>query len=1014
MRTRPTFISLLLVSVLSGGLLFLPVIVLAAPTESLISTNISSATVPAISGDYIVWQDNRNGNDDIYLYNIITGEESRITTDLENQWNPKIYRDIIVWQDFRSGFGTPSIYAYNITTGGPELQVSDGSSSQTVPIIFGNRIVWSDDRSGISQIFLNGTTPGSELPLSSNTGSQYNPAIYGNLVVWYDDRSGTNQDIYLYDMSSLSETQVTDESHDQSNPALYGVRSVWEDWRNGDIQIFINGTDPGKEYSISPNKPGISSRSPEIFDGKVVWTQSNVTGGDIVMNDTITGIFIPVAVDPLTAREEPAIYIDPVYGDRIVWQDSRSGYNQIYLYSSTGPGTCPVAAFTSDFTGGNAPVTVRFSDITPAGSTHWFWDFGDGTTSTDQNPVHTYSTNDPNTVILTVSNPWCRNATGIADYVVVGKPIANFMGNPTSDIVPATISFSDTSGGTPDTWNWSFGDGSWFNTTDSARKNVVHVYTTPGTYTVSLLVNNTFGSDTRTRAGYITALNGANEIANSTINGIVITNCGGPQTITVDTATVSASLIPNASVLEIQPPEDRGFKNITVYSLDGTGFIPAGTTFTGNVTSVHIQTREIIPAGFSSTGPVSVNYSVDLPSYPCDATLTTKVWEGTTAEDRDKFERIALGSTFAHWLGTLYTTKITKTNFPATGTAQLHMSADSAWVAGNGGETRIYFEHILDDGQSGEVLPTRYISHDPAQNLDYFEADSPRGLSTFGLSALSGSGNPLQLITLTIASHVSPPQNSVPESDSEINTAGGTKTPTPTATPAPASTATTVPGDPGNSAKVYTNANGLVTQATRLQSNDGKAVLTIGEGVVAKDAAGKPLAEITIKSVPPGSLPPIPPGTVFTFAGMAYEIGPDGASFSPPMTLTFTLPQAQWGMDYTAKSFDRVSGTWVDLPTRYDASTGRVTVQISGLCCFALFTVPQASSVATPAATLPPLPPVPLVKAQPPATAVTIFTGMMGWVAVLVMNNLVILVAALIVAIALFLIIQDRSHGFGK
>ena len=63
---------------------------------------------------------------------------------------------------------------------------------------------------------------------------------------------------------------------------------------------------------------------------------------------------------------------------------------------------------------------------------------------------------------------------------------------------------------------------------------------------------------------------------------------------------------------------------------------------------------------------------------------------------------------------------------------------------------------------------------------------------------------------------------------------------------------------------------------------------------------------MTIKAVPSASLPAVPAGSAFAFAGMAYGIGPDGATFSPPVSLTFTLPQAQWGQDYSVKLFDQM------------------------------------------------------------------------------------------------------------
>ncbi|MCQ1539319.1 PKD domain-containing protein [Methanocalculus taiwanensis] len=64
----------------------------------------------------------------------------------------------------------------------------------------------------------------------------------------------------------------------------------------------------------------------------------------------------------------------------------------------------PSAAFTATPTSGAAGFTVRFNDTSTGEPTSWFWDLGDGTNSTDQHPVHTYTTPGTYSVRLTASN----------------------------------------------------------------------------------------------------------------------------------------------------------------------------------------------------------------------------------------------------------------------------------------------------------------------------------------------------------------------------------------------------------------------------------------------------------------------------------------------------------------------------------------------------------------------------------------------------------------------------------
>jgi hypothetical protein len=208
----------------------------------------------------------------------------------------------------------------------------------------------------------------------------------------------------------------------------------------------------------------------------------------------------------------------------------------------------------------------------------------------------------------------------------------------------------------------------------------------------------------------------------------------------------------------------------------------------------------------------------------------------------------------------------------------------------------------------------------------------------------------------------------------------------------------------------------VVTQAFLLRSTDGRAAVSLKEGTVAKDAGGNPISRITIRALPSDSLPSLSSGSTFTSAGMAYDIGPDGATFSPPVSLSFTLPQAQWGQDYSVKTFDTKSGAWQDLPTSFDATTGTITAQASHLCTFALFEQPREAAVtpAAPRSTPVPAPAAPQVKAPPPTTAVSIVMSMLTWAAGLMINNIIPLVAFVFLGIAGYLIMLGRFPGGGQ
>ncbi|MFZ5906076.1 MAG: PKD domain-containing protein [Nitrospirota bacterium] len=162
----------------------------------------------------------------------------------------------------------------------------------------------------------------------------------------------------------------------------------------------------------------------------------------------------------------------------------------------------PVANFNGSPTSGVVPLTVSFTDTSAGNPTSWSWNFGDGGSSSLQNPSHTYNAVGTYTVSLTATNAYGSDGETKTGYITVlapTAPTANFTGSPTSGTAPLTVNFTDTSTGGPTSWSWNFGDGG-----TSSLQNPSHTYNAAGTYTVSLTATNAYGSDTETKTGYIT------------------------------------------------------------------------------------------------------------------------------------------------------------------------------------------------------------------------------------------------------------------------------------------------------------------------------------------------------------------------------------------------------------------------------------------------------------------------------------------------------------------------------
>ena len=198
-----------------------------------------------------------------------------------------------------------------------------------------------------------------------------------------------------------------------------------------------------------------------------------------------------------------------------------------------------------------------------------------------------------------------------------------------------------------------------------------------------------------------------------------------------------------------------------------------------------------------------------------------------------------------------------------------------------------------------------------------------------------------------------------------------------------------------------------MTQTTILQSPDQRATLSIGQGVVAKDSAGSPLSSVTIASMPDSGIPETQQGSTFSFAGIAYNLQPDGATFSPATTITFTVPQAQWSLHYMVKEYDPLAQVWVDLPTIYHPESGTISASVSQFCIIALFSDIIKPSQAPPRTTV--QTPLPTIAPPQPTSPFGIFYGMVVWLADVFMKNMYFTLIVAAIAVAFY--VNRRRKG---
>lgn len=181
----------------------------------------------------------------------------------------------------------------------------------------------------------------------------------------------------------------------------------------------------------------------------------------------------------------------------LVINDIPNNYSKtIPIYSDF---ALPIADFSADKTTTGVNGAVNFTDLSLNNPSTWHWDFGDGNTSTDKNPVHIYNSINTYSVILTVTNFDGFDTITKNNYIVVNNsPVVDFQADQTYIAVNSVVYFTDNSINTPTVWNWDFGDGN-----TSTLQNPDHSYAIEGNFNVSLIAGNADGTDILIKENYI-------------------------------------------------------------------------------------------------------------------------------------------------------------------------------------------------------------------------------------------------------------------------------------------------------------------------------------------------------------------------------------------------------------------------------------------------------------------------------------------------------------------------------
>lgn len=281
-----------------------------------------------ISGNRVVYADTRNGNTDIYCYDLTTGDESRITTEPALQFNPAISGDVIVWEDWRDWGNASRIYAYDLSTPArrPWL-ISASPHAAEKPAISGRTVVWqywSESGENKYSVWSYDLGTGVQAKVDSAAGNQQNPSISGDKVVWQDDRSG-HSEIWMARPNANPADLTSDSSANATNPSVSGQYVAWLDYRNAaSVEVYARDLFTGV-LSVRITNDSVAQGRPTASGTRVVWADNSSGNSDVYCYD-----FRAQHTWPLTTNA--ASQISPlISADKVAWQDARSGSNQIYL-----------------------------------------------------------------------------------------------------------------------------------------------------------------------------------------------------------------------------------------------------------------------------------------------------------------------------------------------------------------------------------------------------------------------------------------------------------------------------------------------------------------------------------------------------------------------------------------------------------------------------------------------------------------------------------------------------------
>jgi len=311
----------------------------SSPVVKITHTPLSQEN-PRTDGRYVVWQAQQpNGNWDVYLDDLegTNGPQAVTTTPKQDEVNPAIDWPWVVYQSRPTGNSSApwQLYAFNLTTNAVGFAVAPSGQDELNPDVQAGRVVWRDLRNGGGgDIYLYGLEAGGLQRLTTASSGKFNPAIYDQWVVWQDNRN-TEQDIYGFDLLRNREVQITATPEDETQPRLNGPWLVCLD--NALTGLSANSKLihlPSLLAAPVTGTPTLKSL-PALADGQVVW-QETISNQSRIASVTLPSLQ-PVFQNrnALVVTPAMAAYAQNAFGLLSLW--GTNGLSEITEYTSLTP-----------------------------------------------------------------------------------------------------------------------------------------------------------------------------------------------------------------------------------------------------------------------------------------------------------------------------------------------------------------------------------------------------------------------------------------------------------------------------------------------------------------------------------------------------------------------------------------------------------------------------------------------------------------------------------------------------